>query len=491
MLFNSYTYIIIFLPTVAIVYFGLTRYHLLLAGKSWLILASLFFYSYWTPIYLPLLMASILVNYGLGTTISSMQNINENNAFAISKKKILAFGILLNLGLLGYFKYAGFFMVNVNIITGSNFNLPNLILPLAISFFTFQQIAYLVDSYKVEVKEYNFLNYCLFVSFFPQLIAGPIVHHKEMMPQFGRLRNQILNWRNISIGLTLISIGLFKKVLVADTLSVWAIRGFDETAALAFLDAWAISLCYTFQIYYDFSGYTDIAIGSGYLFNIKLPTNFNSPYKALNIQDFWRRWHMTLSRWFRDYLYIPLGGNRKGRERTYFNLFVIFFIGGLWHGAGWTFLAWGAMHGAASVIHRWWQKLGFKLPGFVAWFLTFFFIHCTWVFFRAKTFGDAAKVFKGMFGFGGFIFPGWLSNTMGGMKKYGIVFGDSLGNIQGDGRIFLLIALFGLTAFFAKNSMEIKKSFKPNLYWAAFIATTTATSIFFLSRVSEFIYFQF
>ncbi len=248
-----------------------------------------------------------------------------------------------------------------------------------------------------ETKEYDFLNYALFVTFFPQLIAGPIVHHKEMMPQFASRWNMVKRYKNIALGLFIFSIGLFKKVVIADTFAVWATAGFDTATTLNLIEAWATSLSYTFQLYFDFSGYTDMAIGIALLFNIKLPINFNSPYKALNIQDFWRRWHMTLSRFLRDYIYIPLGGNRKGEFRTYTNLLATFLIGGLWHGAGWTFIFWGFLHGLALVIHRVWQSLGFKMNKILAWFITFNFVNMAWIFFRAKEWDDAIKVLSGMF----------------------------------------------------------------------------------------------
>ena len=264
-----------------------------------------------------------------------------HSTWPLGRKQTFVLGVVFDLGLLGFFKYADFFVTNFNGLFGASFGLPGIVLPLAISFFTFQQIAYLADCYRQETKEYDFLNYALFVTFFPQLIAGPIVHHKEMMPQFYARRNWLKDYNNISLGLFIFSLGIVKKVLIADTFAKWATAGFDYSATLHFLEAWAASLSYTFQIYFDFSGYTDMAIGAALLFNIRLPINFNSPYKALDIQDFWRRWHMTLSRFLRDYLYIPLGGNRKGVPRTYLNIFITFLFGGLWHGASWMFVIWG------------------------------------------------------------------------------------------------------------------------------------------------------
>jgi len=362
LLFNSYEFIFVFLPITFIIYFYLNHKRLTEASKGFLVFSSLFFYSWWNIAYLPLILSSMLFNYIIGNSLN-----NDEGHHRFPKKSILTFGIVSNIALLGYFKYSDFMIENVNYLTSSNIPTLDLALPLAISFFTFQQISYLVDSYKQETKEYDFLNYALFVTFFPQLIAGPIVHHKEMMPQFANTRNKVKNYKNIAMGLFIFSIGLFKKVVIADTFATWATAGFDTATTLNLFEAWATSLSYTFQLYFDFSGYTDMAIGAALLFNIKLPINFNSPYKAITIQDFWRRWHITLSRFLKDYIYIPLGGNRKGEFRTYNNLMATFIIGGLWHGAGWTFVFWGFLHGIALVVHRVWSKLGFKLWTWVAW----------------------------------------------------------------------------------------------------------------------------
>ena len=365
MLFNSYEFIFMFLPVMFVVYFYLISKRVVLGAKIWLVAGSLFFYSYWNITYLPLILISMFTNYGVGLTLVNQDRVK------ISSKTVLAFGIFFNLALLGYFKYTDFFLENFNGIFGSNIPLPHIILPLGISFFTFTQIAFLVDAYKKEAKEYNIFNYMLFVTYFPHLLAGPILHHKEMMPQFASVKNYAKNYKNIALGLFIFSIGLFKKVIIADTFAVWANAGFDTATTLNLIEAWATSLSYTFQLYFDFSGYTDMAIGVSLMFNIKLPINFNSPYKALSIQDFWRRWHITLSRFLRDYLYIPLGGNRKGEIRTYTNLITTFLLGGFWHGAGWTFIVWGALHGIALAIHRAWQSLGFKMNKILAWFITF------------------------------------------------------------------------------------------------------------------------
>ena len=340
-------------------------------------------------------------------------------------------------------------------------------------------------------KQYDFLNYCLFVTFFPQLIAGPIVHHKEMMPQFANLKNRVINYKNIALGLFIFSIGLFKKVVIADSFAVWATNGFDKATVLNLFEAWATSLSYTFQLYFDFSGYCDMAIGAALLFNIKLPINFNSPYKVLNIQDFWRRWHITLSRFLRDYIYIPLGGNRKGRLRTYVNLMATFIIGGIWHGAGWTFVFWGFLHGVALVIHRIWSELGFKMNKILAWFITFNFINITWVFFRAKDWDDALKVLKGMFGLSGIVLPNFLLVKLGFLTKYGVGFDNFIERVGDKSTIlFLLLGFILILAF--KNSIEKMISFQPSYQKIIKLIFILLLSFYSMIAVkTEFLYFNF
>jgi D-alanyl-lipoteichoic acid acyltransferase DltB (MBOAT superfamily) len=395
----------------------------------------------------------------------------------ISKKQLLAFGIICNIFLLGYFKYADFFIHNVNYISNTNFPTLGLVLPLAISFFTFQQITYLVDSYKKETKEHDFLNYAVFVTFFPQLIAGPIVHHKEMMPQFANVRNKVKNYKNIVLGIFIFSIGLFKKVVIADTFALWATHGFDVANTLNIFEAWATSLSYTFQLYFDFSGYTDMAIGAALLFNIKLPINFNSPYKALNIQDFWKRWHITLSRFLRDYVYIPLGGNRKGKYRVYSNLLATFLIGGLWHGAGWTFIFWGFLHGVAMAVHRAWKELNFTVNKYLAWFVTFNFLNASWVFFRAKEWEDAIKVLKGMSGMNEI-------NNISSLISFGGIAKETF-------LVMVIITMFSVYTFFAKNSNEMLLNFKYRQKDLVFSVALTVIAILQFSEVSTFLYYNF
>lgn len=397
MIFSSTKFIFLYLPTVFFIYFFLNKIRFILAGKLWLVVASLLFYGYWSVAYLPLLVGSITLNFIIGKSVSPATHFTQP---AISKRTILIGGIAINLLLLAYFKYANFFIDNLNTISGTRLHLEQLILPLGISFYTFTQIAFLVDSYRDKAKEYNFINYALFVTFFPHLIAGPILHHKEMMNQFQSRWTITVRYKNVLMGLFIFSIGLFKKVMIADTFAIWADAGFAGGEPLDFVSAWTTSLSYTFQLYFDFSGYCDMAIGAALLFNIWLPINFNSPYKSLDIQDFWRRWHMTLSRYLRDYLYVPLGGNRCSQPRLYLNLMITFVLGGLWHGASWMFVIWGALHGGALVVNRLWRQSGMHLPTWIAWLVTFLFVNFTWVFFRANSLQDAARVLHGMFDVG-------------------------------------------------------------------------------------------
>ena len=422
------------------------------------------------------------MNYILGRKLTQSKRTD-------SRKYILVIGIFLNLILLGYFKYSDFFITNMNILLEKNIPLLHLALPLAISFYTFQQIAYLVDSYRQETKEYDFLNYAVFVTFFPQLIAGPIVHHAEMMPQFEKIRNKVINYHNIILGLFIFSMGLFKKVVIADTFAIWATQGFDVSKSLNMIEAWITSLSYTFQLYFDFSGYTDMAIGIALLFNIKIPMNFFSPYKATTIQDFWRRWHITLSRFLKDYIYIPLGGNRKGEIRTYTNLFTTFILGGIWHGAGWTFVLWGAFHGLGLIVHRAWEKFGFKMPTYLAWFITFNFINTTWVFFRALDFESAIKVLGGMFS-GSIILPTFISHYIPIIQSWGIKFGHWSRLYQHETYLGVWLFFAFIVVLFFPNSMQWQKKFKSTHIYMT-MTIFFFLSIFMLYRKSEFIYFNF
>ena len=408
MLFTDHVFLTKFLPLVLLGFFTC-----LFSKKRWhshvlLIGASLIFYSWFKAEYLILLIGSIVTNYVLAKYILAQPGTPKS-------KEILVIGITGNLLLLGIYKYLGFLTLNIKAIFDIGLPDPALLLPLAISFFTFQQISYLCDSHagKVNPSSHTPLDYTLFVTFFPQLVAGPIVHHSEMMPQFRKAIASSTRAVMFCEGLCLFAIGLFKKLAIADSVAPYANQVFasaDGGTALTSLTAWGGALAYTFQIYFDFSGYSDMAIGLGLLFAIRLPWNFNSPYKSENMSDFWRRWHMTLSRWLRDYLYIPLGGNRNGKVRRYVNNFTTMVLGGLWHGAHWNFIIWGALHGVYLIANQFVRAIA-KFFGVIdivetsksirlsSWAITFLATVVAWVFFRATTTAGALSMIQSMFGF--------------------------------------------------------------------------------------------
>lgn len=509
MLFNSATFIFLFLPAALLLFYGLSTLGRPQLAKGWLVLASLFFYGYWNPAYLPLILLSVTVNYSVGTALTKLEPGPQRRA-------LLVLGLAFNLGLLGYFKYADFFLESLNVL-GASFNLTNVILPLAISFFTFQQIAYLVDAAAGKDKGYTLLEYSLFVVFFPQLIAGPIVHPGEMLPQFARAVHRFRQ-DDLAIGLTLFLIGLFKKVLLADSVAQYATPVFGAAlggAEPTLLEAWGGALAYTLQLYFDFSGYSDMAIGLGRMFGIRLPMNFNSPYKATNIVDFWRRWHITLSRWLREYLYIPLGGNRKGEPRRYANLMLTMLLGGLWHGAGWTFVMWGALHGTYLVVNNLWRS--FQRRTNTAHFfdnmggrllsraLTFLAVVVGWVFFRAESWEAAGLLLAGMVGAHGVSLPGELAPLLGGLSAFGVTFQD-LGAFDARGVLWLAPLL--LVVWFAPNPQQWMAWTEPTLEpverparlsWRPSLLTGVALGFllflvvkgFFTLAPTEFLYFNF
>ena len=528
MLFNSYEFLFAFLPLTLAGFFLTRRFLGRESAISWLVIASLFYYGWWNPVYLALILASMVVNFVVGRAIGR-RRLHAPRATLL----FLTAGITFNLGLLGYFKYANFFVETLGAVTGSEFNLAPIVLPLAISFFTFQQIAYLADARSGTAAEYSFRHYALFVVFFPQLIAGPIVHHAEMMPQFLRasLRPQL---RNFAVGGTIFAFGLFKKVVLADGVAVYASPVFDAAAqgeTLHFFQAWGGALAYTFQLYFDFSGYSDMAIGAARLFGIRLPLNFFSPYKSTSIVEFWRRWHITLSRFLRDYLYFPLGGSRRGGARRYANLLTVMLLGGLWHGAGWTFVAWGALHGIYLVInHAWiWVRTCVGLEALTetatwrggAWLLTFLAVVVGWVFFRATSFEAALAMLSGMVGLNGVSLPNALVIRLGpqapsALAEFGI--GTHLGGGWRFVFTWLWIGALLPLVLIAPNTVQLARAYKPtvtrfgdaNLHavqpfpsgvaalrwraggvWAAVVSTIAAMGILGLSSVSEFLYFQF
>lgn len=408
MLFTSFQFIFIYLP---IVFLGFFLAHRLLGQQwaaAWLGAASLFFYGWWNVAYVPLLLGSIAFNYGFGYVLAKC---SENQPSLKFSRNILIFSVTGNLILLAYFKYANFFLSEGGRIFGVHTNTMAIILPLGISFFTFTQIAFLVDVFRGKAKEYNFSNYLLFVTWFPHLIAGPVLHHSQMMPQFRDPETYRIRSRNLAIGFALIAVGFGKKLLIADPISNYSDPVFAAAASGQALDAvvaWTGALGYTMQIYFDFSGYCDMAVGLSMLFGIKLPINFNSPYKAQNIIEFWRRWHMTLSQFLRDYLYIALGGNRYGEWRRLTNLMLTMLLGGLWHGANWTFVVWGGLHGVLLCVNHLYQKtpanlkIGRLVPPVIhrpiGVLSTFLLVVMAWVIFRADSVNTALVIFRGMFG---------------------------------------------------------------------------------------------
>lgn len=347
-------------------------------GLALLFVASIIFYSYDHVKYVFLLLGSILVNWLISRFLIQKRN-----------RLYLCMGIALNIFIIFYFKYLNFFLENINKLFRLEFGLREIILPLGISFITFQQISYLVDSYRGETKEYHFLEYAAFISFFPQLVAGPIVLHKEMVPQFRDIGKKSFNHENFAKGLYAFSIGLFKKVIIADTFNKAVVWGWENYDQLVSLEIIIIMLSYTFQIYFDFSGYSEMAYGIGKMFNIDIPVNFNCPYKSCSIIEFWKRWHMTLTRFFREYVYIPLGGSKRGEIRTYINIMIVFFLSGLWHGANWTFILWGVLHGIAQMLNRIFASKWEKCNRIFQWLITFSFLNVMWLLFRADDIGQA------------------------------------------------------------------------------------------------------
>ena len=490
MLFNSYIFLLAFLPLVLLGYVIFTRTTKRRVALAWLVLTSLVFYGWFKPIYLLLLVFSIVFNFALGLRLSRGKS-----------KPLLAAGVATNLCMLGYFKYAGLLVVTAASLTGATWSAPQILLPIGISFFTFQQIAYLVDTYRGKTSEYHFIDYSLFVTFFPQLIAGPIVHHKDVLPQFEK--PYALSARDVAVGVSIFVLGLGKKVLLADEVAHFATPVFvaaDAGLAVSPTDAWLGSLAFSLQLYFDFSGYSDMAIGIARAFGIKLPLNFDSPYKARSIVDFWRRWHMTLSRFLRDYLYFPLGGNRKGKARRYVNLMATMLLGGLWHGAGWNFALWGFMHGLFLCANHGWsaarRRLGWtpqassKIGVVLAVGLTFLAALVAWVPFRAETFAGTGRVLSGMLG------------LTAGEPSQCIEAAEAL----------VWIAPLLVAVFVFPNTQELLASeepalddrregtvtwsllnarWKPTWYWAVALSLVAWASLAQLSSVSEFLYYQF
>lgn len=473
MLFNSFVFIFLFLPLTLAGYFLLNRFHKYEWAKGWLVVASLYFYAFFNPSYLPIILSSIVINYSIGSAL-----VKNTGWFLAHRKILLGAGVLFNLGLLGYFKYTDFFIENINALFATSFLLKNILLPLGISFFTFQQTAFVVDCFNRKGRLPSFLDYCNFVTFFPQLIAGPIVLPEEMLPQFASEENRRVKYKNLVDGLFIFGLGLVKKVLIADSIAVFANAGFGlQVEHFTMAEAWLISISYTMQLYFDFSGYCDMAIGIGRMFNIHLPLNFNAPYRAVNFQDFWRRWHMTLNRFLTQYVYIPLGGSRVKERQVFLNIFLVFFISGIWHGAGWTFIIWGILHGVGVMICRRWKNTGGKMPSWLGMFVTFFFVNILWVLFRADTLHQAWVIIRSMFDNLNLtltpVFTSHLPSILPNMTNMLILFGA------------IFLSVFGPTAY------ELMTEFRHYKIKSVMTVCCLIVGVLFLSRVVTFLYFNF
>lgn len=506
MLFNSFEFLFLFLPITLLIFYFLLKNNYKKALTPWLAIMSLLFYSWWEIKFTLILLVSICFNYLIAYFMSKM-------SFNKKRKLTLGFGITVNLLLLAYYKYFNFFIENIDHFLGLSIPLYSIVLPIGISFFTFTQIAFLVDVYRGFVAEYRFVSYVLFVTFFPHLIAGPILHHKEMMPQFEDKQFFSVNWQNICIGSVIFFLGLFKKTVIADNIAIYANPVFNAAAQGIlpdFFSAWIGALSYSLQLYFDFSAYSDMAIGISLLFNIKLPVNFFSPYKATSIIDFWRRWHMTLSNYLKNYVYIPLGGSKEGQNKHLINLMLTMLIGGLWHGAGWTFIFWGFLHGAFLITNHLWRKLKITIPSAFSWLITFISVVVAWVFFRATTLNEAIIIIKGMVGLNGV----YLSEKL--LAKYSFLanFSNYLNPHQlvpiPKAIITLLLLIIVIKALpnvleftaiykpalrLSKQNIETKLSkylfYKPSYIYSIVIAIIAVFSILSISKTSEFLYFQF
>ena len=486
MLFNSYIFVFVFLPAALLGYFLLNRTKKYTLANCFLVGMSLWFYGYFNYSYLPIICVSITANYCLSKLIQS------EKAGGMFRKILLTVGLALNIGSIFYFKYYDFFIENVNAVFRSGFTLKHLVLPLGISFFTFQQVSYVIDSYRGETKDYGFAEYALFVSFFPQLIAGPIVLHDEILPQLRDASKRSFNTENAAHGLYFFAIGLFKKVILADTFSAAVTAGYADVSVITSAEAWLVSVCYTLQIYFDFSGYSDMAIGLGKMFNIDLPQNFDSPYMSTSITEFWGRWHMTLTRFLRKYVYFPLGGSKKGTARTYLNIMIVFLVSGLWHGANWTFVIWGVLHGALNVLNRIFKKPWEKLNVVTRWAVNFVLINSLLVVFRSESMGHALGFLKSMFSMHGGAVSSTILNAFSTPELY------LLRELPLFGPLSYLITNFSLwfylgAAFFIILNVKncSRKEFRPTPINGAVTCICLFMSVMSFAGVSEFLYFNF
>lgn len=511
MLFNSGPFFLLFFPLTLVIYFLLAP-RSLRAGLAWLGLASLLFYAWWDWRFIGLLLASIAWNYGMGMRIHRKHAMGQQEA----ARRAMILGIVVDVALLGFFKYFNFFVENLNL-AGFDWN-PGfqVILPLGISFFTFTQIAFLVDAAQGKIQSKSPISYLLFVTYFPHLIAGPILHHGPMIRQFEGSILRRPAWTATAIGLLWFTFGLLKKVVLADGIQAYAAEAFvGELGNIGFSRAWQGALAYTFQIYFDFSGYTDMAIGLSLILGVALPFNFYSPYKSTSIIEFWRRWHISLSTFLRDYIYIPLGGSRRGTSRRYTNLMATMLIGGIWHGAGWAFLLWGALHGFYLMVNHGWRHLTGTHPWLraiisspIAWLITFVAVVAAWVPFRLENLQDSLHVLEAMFGFRGVSFPeSWSASSLAPfLSRVGITFNEVFPLDRGGWTFLSWAVVCGLIAFLAPNSQQLSKFVAARLdslserrranasvFLCGILCTLSVVLIMISSSfgASEFLYFNF
>lgn len=470
MIFSTYEFILVFLPIVFITYFVLNKFKMYTISKIWLVVASLYFYAQGSKDFFPFFMGSIFGNYCIGTALTKLQEKADKKQL----KLLLAIGIIVNVALLGYYKYTDFFIENINFVTGANIALKNIALPIGISFFTFQLIAFLVDSYRGETKDYDIIDYLLFITFFPQLIVGPIVHHKEMVEQFEKEENQKLNWNNIALGLFVFSIGCAKKMLLADVLTTSAQRFFvSNQEAFTFFNTWYYSLQYTISYYFDLSGYADMAIGLGLMFNIVIPQNFNSPYKATDFQEYWKRWHMTLSRFLSTYIFRSVYKKENKWRNYYIATMVTFLVSGFWHGAGWNFIVWGILNGILVCIAAYRNRKGKKSPYVLALILNLILVVLTRVLFVSESFTYAWQVYKGMFNFKSLVDINLIEFWQNNMKE-------------------IITTIVGLgICLFAPNTSEICEKFKPTVPYLIYAVLLLSICLVTMDKVVNFLYFQF
>lgn len=487
MLFNSYIFILLFLPLCLTGWFSLNHFRKYHLAQLFLLIMSLWFYGYFNSSYLAIIVISIISNFFASRIISRTKS-------AVLRKAEVTLAVVWDLAVLFYYKYLDFFIENINLLAHTDFTLQHILLPLGISFFTFQQLSFVLDSYRGEVPRYTFVQYASYVAYFPQLIAGPIVTHDELIPQFMDISKRRFDWDNFSKGLYMFILGLSKKVLIADTFGAAANWGFGNIGELDTLNAILASLAYTIQIYFDFSGYSDMAIGLGKMMNFDLPVNFNSPYKACTVTEFWQRWHMTLTRFFTKYIYIPLGGNRRGTVRTYCNILFVFLISGLWHGASWAFVLWGVLHGILNVITRHFHSQFEKMPRFLSWIMTFVFLDLTWILFRCENIPDSLRFFQrlGAWQFGPI--RGELSSAFL-LPEFEFVFSHipflSFVNLHPE---LLLLVWFGCTMallLIPKNACQHMEQFRPTRWNLLSSMVLLLWCIMSFSGVSTFLYFNF